>query len=75
MGLTSAAVCGVVPVAAIVPILLPGAYRHYRGITTTVVTSRLHGHGAIFRVTSSRMHAFDSVLSYFEGMTRAFDSA
>ena len=29
MGFTSVAVCGVVPVAAIVPALLAGAYRHY----------------------------------------------
>ncbi|CAN0416303.1 unnamed protein product [Laminaria digitata] len=37
MGSTSVAVCGVVPIAAVVPVLLAGAHRHYRG-TTTVIT-------------------------------------
>ena len=31
---TSVAVCGVVPVAATVPVLLDDAYRHSRGTTT-----------------------------------------
>ena len=35
MGLTSVVVCGVVPVAAIMPVLLAGAYRQYRGAATT----------------------------------------
>ena len=33
MGITSVSVCGAVPVAAIVPVLLAGAYLHYRGAT------------------------------------------
>ena len=37
MGLTSVAVCGEVPVAAIVPVVLAGAYRHYEYRGTTAV--------------------------------------
>ena len=34
--LTYVAVCGVVLVADIVPVVLAGAYRHYRGTTTVL---------------------------------------
>ena len=35
--LTQVAVCGVLSVAAIVPVLLAGAYWHYRGTGTTAI--------------------------------------
>ena len=37
MGFTSEAACAVVPVAAIVPVLVAGAYLHYGGNTTAAV--------------------------------------